>query len=167
VPEERKATAYVLRLTRSVLVDGTKAEIEYYARLDEVDQVVIDEELKITNWPDPLPGPVCYPFEMATTVATVKSYLGADVTVTDLNGNVLTDDAIVGNGYQIDDLHTIVVKGDFNSDGMVSAIDYLGLITSIAKGENLTDHRVLAADVNEDGIITAADSLAMKNMLRK
>lgn len=167
VPEERKATAYVLRLTRSVLVDGTKAEIEYYARLDEVDQVVIEEEIEITNWPDTPPSPVNYLFQVVTTVVQVKDFFGESVTVTDLGGNVLPNDAVVGSGCRINNFHTISIKGDVNGDGVVSAIDYLGLTASVASGKTLDNAFALAVDFNADGTITAADCLMMKDLLRK
>ncbi len=51
VPEERRANATILSLTPIIMIDATKAEIEYYARLDEVQSINIDEGVEIIQPP--------------------------------------------------------------------------------------------------------------------
>ena len=175
VPEERKATATVYSLTPGVDVDATAAEIEYYARLEEVERVIIEEPAIIVSpgYREYLPG--VWKFDNSVTASyikgNVKKSFAKEVTVTDYNGNALSDDAFVGTGCRVTDSGTysayVVVKGDISGDGMASTIDYLLLSAHVTGAESLDSIFETAADFNVDGSISAADCLVMKNMLRR
>lgn len=169
VPEERRANATILSLTPIIMIDATKAEIEYYARLDEVQSINIDEGVEIIQ-----PPIVTYPqhvycfSDLPLNAGALKE--SKDVTVTDPNGNILPDDAPVGTGYLAYNetyRYTVVVAGDTNGDGIVSTIDYLNVVASVTSGTSLDSAYSLAADFNRDASVTAADCLAMKTLLRK
>lgn len=178
VPEERrKENVFVSRLTTSINVMGTAEEVEYYCSLDEVKKVTVCGEARIVNNEDAIivrpitkEEPTIWRLDIFKTVADVKVARGKDVTIKDQKGNVLADNDFVGTGYSVTEdtkTYTLVVIGDVNGDGMVSAIDYLGLGSAVTSSQYLNPVFTLAADLNGDGSVSAADCLAMKTMLRK
>ena len=59
----------------------------------------------------------------------------------------------------------IVIYGDVNGDGKVSAVDYIHVKNCIMAVSTLDGAQKLAADVNKDGAITAVDYVNIKNYI--
>ena len=98
------------------------------------------------------------------------------IKVTSINSNNKTiekkDSSILGTG----DIITIsngtetksfrvVIYGDVNGDGLVSAVDYVKIKNYIMSASELSGSYKLAADVNKDGTITAVDYVNVKNYI--
>lgn len=62
---------------------------------------------------------------------------------------------------------TIIVSGDIDSNGMVSATDYINLKNYIKTNTTLNKHQLYAADANNSDDISAADYVTLKLMLGK
>lgn len=61
--------------------------------------------------------------------------------------------------------YRIVINGDVNGDGKISAVDYVKIKNVIMSGNNLNGSYSLAADVNNDGKISAVDYVNVKNYI--
>ena len=91
------------------------------------------------------------------------------VIVKDRDGNIKTNDifktgdsvTIVGNDKE--NTYTVLIYGDVNGDGKISAIDYVNVKNYILKSSNLTGAYELTADVNRDGKVNAIDYVQIKN----
>ena len=59
----------------------------------------------------------------------------------------------------------IVIYGDVNGDGLVSAVDYVKIKNYIMSSSELSGSYKLAADVNNDGTISAVDYVNIKNYI--
>jgi hypothetical protein len=90
--------------------------------------------------------------------------------VVDRNGTVLTADAFVGTGSQINlydngrliDSVTVVVMGDVDGTGIMDTTDYLRIRSVFLGTYSLTDVENLAADMDANGIIDSTDYLKIK-----
>ena len=60
------------------------------------------------------------------------------------------------NGNVIDEA-TVIVKGDVNGDGKVTAADYLKIRRYCCKTLELNDSEFLAADVDDNEIVGISD----------
>lgn len=108
-----------------------------------------------------------------TTVpgATVKEFaelLAADVVVKNAKGEVLTAEDKLGTGCVINDVYTVVVRGDINGDAEVDTADLLAIQKQLLKISNISgNEKNKAADINKDGKIDTADLLAIQKKLLK
>lgn len=59
----------------------------------------------------------------------------------------------------------VVIYGDVNGDGVVSAVDYVKIKNYIMSASELSGSYKLAADVNLDSVITAVDYVNVKNYI--
>lgn len=93
-----------------------------------------------------------------------KLELVNETTITDMNATIRTGDTFRANGID----YTVVIYGDVNKDGKISAKDAT-LIQKIAlkKETNVDDVQKEAADVNNNGKITAKDALAIQKYVLK
>ena len=103
-------------------------------------------------------------------IGNISSYnYTVGVTVKDKDGNIKTNDifktgdsvTIVGNDKE--NTYTVLIYGDVNGDGKISAIDYVNVKNYILKSANLTGAYELTADVNRDGKVNAIDYVQIKN----
>ncbi len=87
-------------------------------------------------------------------------------------GEVLTGSKKVGTGTtvtlstsdgEVIQSYVIIVKGDVNGDGAVSASDYVIIKNSIMGSVNLDKSQRLGADANADGEVSALDYVLIKN----
>ena len=83
--------------------------------------------------------------------------------VYDSEGNALADDAVVRTGCVIKHAsgtaeYTLVLMGDVNFDGKVTAADARLALRVSAKMDTVTDIQTIAADVDFNSKITAADA---------
>ncbi len=61
----------------------------------------------------------------------------------------------------------IIIFGDVNGDGMVTAVDYVQVKNCIMSSMNLTGSYKISADVDQDGKISAVDYVNIKNYIMK
>lgn len=91
------------------------------------------------------------------------------VVVKDRSGNVKTNDIfktgdkVIVTGSDGSKEYTVVIYGDANGDGKISAVDYVNVKNHIMKVSVLTDEFLVAADVNRDGSVNAVDYVQIKN----
>lgn len=77
-------------------------------------------------------------------------------------GNVSTGDKINISINNISKTYRVVIKGDVNGDGMITAIDYSRIKGYFLGKYNLSNEYFNAADVSKDGKITAIDYSRVK-----
>lgn len=96
------------------------------------------------------------------------------ITTTDSNGKSkeISDSTKLGTGDIVtiksgNDSRSfrIVIYGDVNGDGQISAVDYVKIKNYIMSSANLSGSYKLAADVNKDGQISAVDYVNIKNYI--
>ena len=59
--------------------------------------------------------------------------------------------------------YTIIIYGDVNGDGKITATDYMMIKNDIMDIKKLTELEKICADVSRDGNITASDYMMIKN----
>ena len=59
--------------------------------------------------------------------------------------------------------YTILIYGDVNGDGKITASDYMTIKNHIMDIKKLSDQEKLYADANKDGKVTASDYMTIKN----
>ena len=59
----------------------------------------------------------------------------------------------------------IIISGDTNGDGIISAVDYVKIKNHIMATSKLEGAYLKAADVNKDGNISAVDYVKIKNYI--
>lgn len=107
---------------------------------------------------------VVYDVVEGTSVAGLKNNFEnseSELIVCDANGNTVAN-GVVCTGYTVetdDEVASIVVKGDNNSDGAISSIDALALDSHVAGSMTLEGADVLASDMDYDGVVTSTDYL--------
>lgn len=97
-----------------------------------------------------------------------------DVIIKNINGTVISDDTLVGTGTTINlvakdskeviETYTVIIYGDANGDGKISAMDYTLIknhIMDVKKIDNT--YQSQGADVNGDKKISAMDYTLIKN----
>lgn len=103
-------------------------------------------------------------------IGNISSYNHTiEVVVKDKDGNIKTNDifktgdtvTIVGNDGT--KTYNVLIYGDANGDGKISAIDYVNIKNYILKSSNLTGIYAVAADVNRDNKVNAIDYVQIKN----
>lgn len=95
------------------------------------------------------------------------------VAIKDASGvNTIAGDSALGTNYilsitqdEVETSYRIVIYGDVNGDGKVSAVDYVQVKNCIMASSNLNGANKLAADVNKDGTISAVDYVNVKNYI--
>ena len=86
------------------------------------------------------------------------------------SGNVVSSTSIVGTNYKFktnNNLYKIVVKGDVNGDGKITALDYIEVRKHIM-GTKITDNgKWLASDMDNNSSITALDYIAIRKIMMR
>lgn len=119
-------------------------EIEVSDIITSDEVTVAEQELVIKN------------IDPKTTVSGLKSLLEAqmDYTIIDKNGNLVSENAKVGTGYQIkmptNKIYTLIVKGDCNGDGDATITDIFSINSHRLKVKSLSGIYLQAVDVNND-----------------
>jgi hypothetical protein len=115
-----------------------------------------------------------YQVKVGTSVSTLLAeFENTGLEVVDCNGNVISDNALVGTGarvnlYQDDtvaDTVTVIIIGDSDGNGIIDATDYLRIKAVVLRQIELTEAQRIAADVDENGIIDEVDYQNMKAYL--
>ena len=112
---------------------------------------------------------------VSTLIKNLKKYSEAvSITVKDSNNNaktsgtIVTGDKVIISTSSEEKTYTIVLYGDTNGDGIISAIDLLNVQKIIINKSNLNGAYYRAADTNKDGKISAIDLLnVQKHILGK
>lgn len=108
-----------------------------------------------------------------TTVEGMKKNLtnaGGVITITDSNGNT-KEKGNIGTGDKINitsgvtETLTVLIYGDIDGDGEISAVDYVKIKNSIMGSIHLNGIYQIAADVNQDGSVDAVDYVNIKNYI--
>lgn len=114
-----------------------------------------------------------YGITPGTSVETIKNNLtntGGVITITDANGNT-KEKGNIGTGDQVNitsgvtEKLTVLIYGDTNGDGNISAVDYVTIKNHIMGNNPLSGIYTKAADVNKDGNISAVDYVNIKNYI--
>ena len=112
---------------------------------------------------------------VSTVINNLKKYSDAvSITIKDGNNNaktsgtVVTGDKVVISTGSEEKTYIVVLYGDTNGDGNISAIDLLNVQKIIINKSNLGGAYYRAADTNKDGKISAIDLLnVQKHILGK
>ena len=109
-----------------------------------------------------------------TTPVSLASMLpGLDITVTNANGDVLDSNKPIGTGCTVTAAYknmsllakTVIIRGDVDGDGKVSASDYLRVRRYILGTMELDGLFENAADVDGDGKVNAADYIRIRRAI--
>ena len=119
-------------------------------------------------------GSYMYGFVVGTDISTIKKSIidkepKAEVSSVDKNGESKTN-GIIASGDKIkikteneEKEFTIIIYGDVNGDGKISASDYVTIKNHIMDVKKLTDFELTCADANKDGKVSASDYVTIKN----
>ena len=104
------------------------------------------------------------------TLNNITNYLKFNSTYAVYNGSTKITDTTktLGTGYKIvadSKTYYIVIKGDVNSDGKITALDYIEIRKHIM-GDKITDtYKTKAADMDSNNSLTALDYIAIRKIL--
>ena len=102
-----------------------------------------------------------------TMVSDLTANFKGTVKVTDSSGKSLSASDVLINGCKVtltssNDTAYVIIKGDADSNGRITASDYLRIKRNFMGVYTLTGVSLEAADVNSDGVIGTDDYLAIK-----
>lgn len=101
-----------------------------------------------------------------TTLQEIIDLVQKEVTAKDKGGNNIEKNSTLGTGSIINDKYTVIMLGDVNGDGKLSATDYVFIKNHIMQTKELQDPiYIKSADMNEDGKISATDYVWVKNYI--
>lgn len=111
--------------------------------------------------------------EINTTIESIKTALTNNEAVITIKendkevstGKVKTGQIVTIVSGKLTESFTIIVYGDINGDGIISAVDYVKVKNHIMKTEELSGIYLKAADVNKDKSISAVDYVNVKNYI--
>ena len=115
-----------------------------------------------------------YNFSANNLFSNILIYgLSSGFNLLDKNKNLITSETIkTGNYIEIlinsakTNLFQICVLGDVNSDGKISALDYVRIKNHIMGTNKIEDDlQAIASDLNEDNKISALDYVRIKNYI--
>ena len=115
---------------------------------------------------------------VGTTVNTILNKLSGTkgVSITNINGKGISGNSKIGTGSDIvvtdSDGKTkynyrVVIYGDVNGDGAITAGDYVNIKNYIMKKKSLSAVALRGADSNKSGSVTASDYVIIKNYILK
>lgn len=103
-------------------------------------------------------------------IGNISSYNHTvEIEIKDKDGNIKTNDIFkTGDTVKIkgndgEKVYTVLIYGDVNGDGKISAIDYVNVKNYIMKSSNVIGVYAIAADVNKDDKVNAVDYVQIKN----
>ena len=84
------------------------------------------------------------------------------------NGGAVSDDSLAATGMTVSDgvdTYTLIIKGDVDFDGKVTANDYTAVKTHFKSSAKLSGFGLLAADTDENGIVTTSEYLSIRRVI--
>ena len=103
-------------------------------------------------------------------ISTIKA-AGGNASIT-TDGKSISGNEVLGTGDIVkisangeEKSYRVVINGDANGDGKITAVDYVRIKNEIMGNGNLIGSYSLAADVNNDGKITAVDYVNVNSSL--
>ena len=91
---------------------------------------------------------------------------GGTAKIVKADGNYLENEkSVIGTGYIVEDIYTVVKKGDANGDGKLDSADLLMIQKHLLDVNILKEEKFIAADANNDNKIDSADLLAIQKYL--
>ena len=99
----------------------------------------------------------------AITVEELKSMLDGDISLTDENNAVFTSMTVKFGENE----YTVIIKGDTNSDGKISAADARTVLRIAARLETPSDNVRESADIDSDGSITSREARSVLRFAAK
>lgn len=143
-----------------------ETSIEEKPKPKEISAIVTEANYKYSD-------EIIFGISSKTTVETIKNNLtakGGVITITDINGNT-KETGNIGTGDKINITSgetktlTVLIYGDTNGDGIISAVDYINIKNHIMGSNTLNNIYSKAADVNNDNNISAVDYVNIKNYI--
>lgn len=99
-----------------------------------------------------------------TTLQEIIDLVGKEITAKDKEDSNIENNSTLGTGSIINEKYTVIMLGDVNGDGKLSATDYVFIKNHIMQTKELEDTIFIkAADMNEDKKISATDYVWVKN----
>ena len=100
------------------------------------------------------------------TLKEIADLVQKEITAKSKDGNNIEHSSTVGTGSIINDKYTVIMLGDVNEDGKLSATDYVFIKNHIMQTKEIEDTTCIkAADMNEDQKISATDYVWVKNYI--
>ena len=99
----------------------------------------------------------------AITAEELKSMLDGDISLTDENNAVFTSMTVKFGENE----YTVIIKGDTNSDGKISAADARTVLRIAARLETPSDNVRESADIDSDGSITSREARSVLRFAAK
>ena len=132
----------------------------------------ISEILRVLNIKND--GTYIYGYELGTKIESIMKSISdkePQATVTAFNkdgkeknsGIIASGDIINIKTDREEKNYTILIYGDVNGDGKITASDYMTIKNHIMDIKKLSDQEKLYADANKDGKVTASDYMTIKN----
>ncbi len=94
----------------------------------------------------------------------------SDYSILNPNGNTVSSNSSIGTNFRLKtntNLYKIIVRGDVNGDGKITALDYIEVRKHIM-GTKITDRsKWLASDMDNNSSITALDYIAIRKILMR
>ena len=78
---------------------------------------------------------------------------------------VKTAHSVTITSGKLEECFLLIVPGDTNGDGNISAVDYVKIKNHIMGSDKLASANLKAADVNKDGGVSAVDYVKVKNYI--
>lgn len=117
----------------------------------------------------PAEGGVYYDVDPGTSIADFTATIPTAVTITDVNGQPVTDTSLpVGNGMVFSDgtfSSTVLIKGDPNGNGEVESNDAATIRTFFLNGTKLDALRMEVSDLNFNGKLDSNDYIIMRRYI--
>ncbi len=125
----------------------------------EVSQIVGEAGYRIENG-------MLFGFQPGVALGDVKAKLEANGGIVSFSSDKIgTGTTVVIQSGNLQETYSIVIYGDVDGDGLISAVDYVLVKNHIMGSNILNGANSLAADVNRDGVISAVDYVNIKNYI--
>ena len=91
---------------------------------------------------------------------------GGTAKIVKADGNYLENEkSVIGTGYIVEDIYTVVKKGDANGDGIVNSFDYIRIMNYIMNTKEEDNYQKQASDANNDGKVDSFDYIRVMNYI--
>ena len=161
--------------TNKIKVISSSGKIKTYTRnfiREQIEEITIEEAMNNSGFKynDTYLHGINVGTNVSEFIGNVRSYNhSVSVNIIDKDGNSKTN-ANFKTGDKVNitasdgtKTYEVVIFGDVNGDGKISAVDYVKIKNYITKSSNIDGVYAKAADVNKDDKISAVDYVKIKN----